>query len=401
MSSAERVSFNSDWEGPWVTADHAYEVIAQGVPDGSKIFSNSSGYVISHTQGVVGQMYGAKLYRNVSEFDDYLYYVSEKPDYQTGDTLKLVAPFLLAHGLDNRFVEKVARDNANFISRAIPALKIMRDLGWKPNIISTSYEQYVHLTAGEMAGVPLEDIYCTRFPIDGYAKEITEEDKRMVMEAGKKIANLPSLGITDTTRSEDITPEAMTSIRFLDDFYWEKLPKTSFARLMSEIKPVGGTRKYEALMKSVESDGCRLPECMTVGDSITDIVMLEKTRAAGGLAVSFNGNGYAVRNANVAVMSPHCMTTVVLADIFRRGGLPAVESAAKSWSQHTLHDLELHGGLDTELYLTFVVASTGCNSMKDEFPVVRWLNSENLESTIAESKVWRENIRDRKVGSLG
>lgn len=385
MLAAKRASFNSDWEGPWVTADHALQVIAKGVPNGGNIFPKCSDYVI-----------GTRLFQNVSEFDDYQFHVRRRPGYETGDTLALVAPFLPAFGLDNEFVKEVARNNANFISGAKPALKLMKGLGWKPNIISTSYEQYVHLTAGEMAGVPLEDIYCTKFPIDEYASEITKKDKKMVRKKAKEIAKLPPLGITDTTRLEDITPETMKSIRFLDNFYWEQLPKTSFARLMSEIKPVGGTRKYDALVKSVEADGRRLPECMTVGDSITDIVMLEKTRAAGGLAVSFNGNGYAVRNANVAVMSLHCMTTVVLADVFDRGGLPAVESVTKSWSSHTLRNLKLHGGLDADLYSYFLAAST-----EGIPPVVRWLDSDNLESTIAESKTWRQNVRGRHVSSLG
>lgn len=391
MPPAERVSFNSDWEGPWVTADHAYEVIARGVPEGRKIFSNSSEYVIS-------QIRGARLYRNVSEFDDYQFHVKRRPGYETGDTLALVAPFLPAFGLDSRFVEKVANDNANFIPGALSALETMRNIGWKPNIISTSYEQYVYLTACKMAGVPMADIYCTKFPIDEYSSEITEDDKRMVRKKAAEIAKLPKLGITDTTRPEDVTLEAMKSIKFLDEFYWDQLPKTSFNRLVNEIKPIGGTRKYDALMKSVKADGCRLSESVTVGDSITDMVMLEKTRDAGGLAMSFNGNGYAVRNANVAVMSPHCMTPVVLTDVFARGGLEAVESIAKSWEPHNLHDLVVNGNLSMDVYKFF---SETCSALDNGFPVVRWLDNDNLEPTIAESKIWRKSVRGTHVGSLG
>jgi len=295
-------------------------------------------------------------------------------------------------------VRKVAREDANFIPGARETLGLMRASGWRPKIISTSYEQYVHLTAGELAGIPVCDLYCTRFPIDDYAAEITEDDKRMVREMAVEIAKLPRLNVTDSTKPGDLTAQDLATIKFLDTFYWDTLPKTSFARLVREIKPIGGRRKYEAVLKSLEVDGRRLSESVTVGDSITDEYMLDRARYAGGLAVSFNGNGYAVRKSNVAVMSPDCVVTAILADVFARGGLPAVEGLARNWGAHDLHWLVEREGLSKKFYdafkETFSVPGV-------EQPVVCWLTSDNLEPTIAESKIWRKRVRGTHVGSLG
>jgi len=55
----------------------------------------------------------------------------------------LIAPFLIAFGLDNDFLVKKAKDNANFIAGSIKAIELLRR-SYTVNIISTSYHQYVH-----------------------------------------------------------------------------------------------------------------------------------------------------------------------------------------------------------------------------------------------------------------
>ncbi len=60
---------NSDWEGPWVTADHAFDIMRHGIEGGDRLFTN------------------------ISAYDDYLAYVVNKKDYEPGNTLTLIAPF--------------------------------------------------------------------------------------------------------------------------------------------------------------------------------------------------------------------------------------------------------------------------------------------------------------------
>jgi len=108
---------NSDWEGPWVTADHAFDIMHQGIEGGDQLFTN------------------------ISAYDDYLAYVVNKKDYEPGNTLALIAPFLIAFGLDND----------NFIAGSIKAIELLRR-SYTVNIISTSYHQYVHYTVYQADG---------------------------------------------------------------------------------------------------------------------------------------------------------------------------------------------------------------------------------------------------------
>jgi len=45
---------NSDWEGPWVTADHAFDIMRRGIDE------------------------GARLFETISAYDDYLAYIVKK-----------------------------------------------------------------------------------------------------------------------------------------------------------------------------------------------------------------------------------------------------------------------------------------------------------------------------------
>ncbi len=83
---------------------------------------------------------------------------------------------------------------------------------------------------------------------------------------------------------------------------------------------VGGEQKAEAIRDAVKRLSAKLADVMYVGDSITDVEAFKLVRANGGLTVSFNGNSYAVKNAEVAVLSENNVITAVIADLFCRFG---------------------------------------------------------------------------------
>ncbi len=70
---------------------------------------------------------------------------------------------------------------------------------------------------------------------------------------------------------------------------------------------------------------------MYVGDSITDVEAFKLVRDNGGLTVSFNGNSYAVKNAEVAVLSESNLVTAVIADLFCKLGKKQTLKALGSW----------------------------------------------------------------------
>jgi len=361
---------NSDWEGPWVTADHAFDIMRQGIEGGDRLFTN------------------------ISAYDDYLAYVVKKKGYEPGNTLALIAPFLIAFGLDNDFLVEKAKDNANFIAGSIKAIELLRR-SYTVNIISTSYHQYVHYTA-YLAGVPEENTYCTWFPIDEYASEMSGADKDLVREMALTIMSMPPLDI-DTNDGQDVLDEnTVCSIGQMDSFFWDILPSTGFCSVLEEVQPVGGTRKYEAVISALDKQGLDMKQSATIGDSITDWKMLDLTRDAGGLALSFNGNEYAVSNCNVAVMSGNCMVTALLVEVFELGGLGAVEALVLDWGWPSIKELYQQGKVDSAIYNAFRHAFTG-----SDFPHAVWVTEENLDETVEVSKRYRRSVRGTQIGALG
>ena len=53
-----------------------------------------------------------------------------------------------------------------------------------------------------------------------------------------------------------------------------------------------------------------------IGDSITDVEPLEFARSNDGISISFNGNEYPLKVAEIAIVSPSAVTTAVVANIY-------------------------------------------------------------------------------------
>ena len=91
-------------------------------------------------------------------------------------------------------------------------------------------------------------------------------------------------------------------------------------KFLIDVVTVGGEQKAESIRDAIGAFACRCADVMYVGDSITDVEAFKLVRAGGGLTVSFNGNGYAVKNAEVAVLSESSLVTAVIADLFCKFG---------------------------------------------------------------------------------
>jgi energy-converting hydrogenase A subunit R len=362
----------SDWEGPWVTADHAYEITKCGVPNGDKLFAA------------------------LSEYDDYLAYIKRKPGYEPGDTLSLIAPFLVAFNVSDTLLLEVAKKNANFIKGSLEAIQFLRK-EYDLNIISTSYCQYVYYTT-KLAGIRPEKVSCTNFPIDDLSKTVNEVDKEFVKKEAKSILNLSTLGISSSTKESEINSKAKQTLESLDRFFWEDLPKTSFNYVMKQTRPLGGHRKLEALLQHLQKHNLELSQVVVIGDSITDWVMLKKTKEAGGLAISFNGNDYALNNSTLAIISKTCLVTPIIVDLFFKSGIKNVERIAKQWSMDTIIESAEKGHISSAALKPFMKA---LDNDSENFPLVAWLDKENIESTIKKSKEMRKSVRGVAIGSLG
>lgn len=245
-----------DLEGPLSPQDNAYEVLS--------LAEN-----------------GRKIFEIISRYDDILT-LEGRSNYEPGDTLKLIVPFLIYHNISEEDIKKVSR-RARVVRGAREVVSGLKKEGWKVRIISTSYEQHA-LNIGRKVGVAKEDIACTELPLGKYSSELKNADFQIVKELEERILN---------------EKDEQTIVKILDDFFFSKLQKTPLGRVFREVKVIGGQRKVEAMQRFAEKERADFEEVVAVGDSITDYKMLKKVKESAGLAIVFNGNEFAVPHASV------------------------------------------------------------------------------------------------------
>lgn len=281
-----------DLEGPLSPQDHAYEVMKL-IPDGEKLFEV------------------------ISRYDDLLT-LEDRKDYEPGDTLKLIVPFL--------FWARVTKTNLRAISREAELIKGAKELiielqktGWQVFIISTSYEQHAFNIAQRL-DVPRANVFCTRFPLDYYHKNLRERDF-LIVDSVKDwiVSHLWTENLNSGRKDKEI-------IEFLDRFFWEEVIKdTNFRKSFEAIKVMGGVRKVEALKAIFKKTKVAFKDMVVVGDSITDAKMLKAVKEAGGLAIVFNGNEYALPYGTVGLASANLMDLKKILDVWLKGGRQAVK----------------------------------------------------------------------------
>ena len=96
--------------------------------------------------------HGDRFFTQVSRYGDYLADIAKKPEYQAGDTLKLILPFLKAHGLTNAMIRDFSSPKPPAAVRGGGGLQV-----FAPLRLSHLRDQHqlppVRRSGGEQAGV--------------------------------------------------------------------------------------------------------------------------------------------------------------------------------------------------------------------------------------------------------
>ena len=267
----------TDWEGPWVLTDFAYECAIA--------FFNSY-----------------EFFERLSQYDDYLVLVEKMEGYDVGDTLRLLAVFLVAHDVTSHELKDLAESVLKYVPDAEESIK---ELDEKPIVVSTSYEQFLDVSARPLG----LKYHCTEFRPERY--RLSNELKREIVEAVEIISNLPEIRIPPDK-------DTLKAVRWLDDFFWKKLQKTEARVIINEVKAVGGRRKLKVVLSYNPN------KIIAVGDSISDKDLLAYAKERG-IAISFNGNEYALMNSNLAVIGESAFSEVDVLNRCLKYGLDWIE----------------------------------------------------------------------------
>jgi len=155
---------------------------------------------------------------------------------------------------------------------------------------------------------------------------------------------------------------------------------------------VGGSQKAASIEDAVAKLHVPLEDVMYVGDSITDVEAFKLVRENGGLTVSFNGNNYAVKSAEVSVLSENNAVTAVIADVFCKQGKQAALNLVENWN---LQSLESNRVISPSLLDRFFLLHP------QTLPKVQIVTAENMETVTKKSSEFRKKVRGEAIGKLG
>ncbi len=363
MAKAPRL-FITDCEGPISKNDNAYELTEIFVPRGDA------------------------FYALISKYDDVQADIVKRPGYKAGDTLRLILPFLKAYGATNQKMRKISAENVLLVPGAKGTLQFVK--GIMPSfIVSTSYQQYMHPLC-DLLEFPSSHVYCTRLDIDKY--KINQDEAERLKKLREEIVAMPMIKIPRGACSLDhVSAIDQETIRKLDVIFWEVISQMECGKMLEEVNPIGGFEKAKAVKDIVERTGSCLCSVMYLGDSITDVQSFRLVREKGGLAISFNGNAYAIREAEIAVLSDNTVVTSVLADVFGRHGRDIVTKLVEGWSHSAV-----------KRYCSSPELLSRVSELYPEvLPQVEIITPDNEERLTRESGAFRKTVRGEAIGKLG
>ena len=354
-----------DCEGPLALNDNAFELCREFI-----------------------QPQGDRFFQQVSRYDHYLVEVANRPGYQSGDILKLMLPFLKAHSLSNAQIEAYSRKNVRLVPGAEGAFKFLHSRDFPIFEISTSYRPFAE-AVGLKLGFKKERIFSTELDLDRYSLSAAEAEELMRLQ--DEIAATPAIELPPDAAAADLPAPVAEAIAVLDRIFWERLPAMEIGVLLQEVNPIGGPEKAKAVTDSLAQTKLTMADMVYVGDGITDVQAFEAVRAGGGLAISFNGNRYAVNAAEVIVVADSAWPIAMLMAIFQLWGKEGVLEVACPETREKSRCLVLPEAVIEPIAMGL---EGHVFNLYDQ-------SAENLDQVVEESQVMRAKLRGETIAALG
>jgi len=222
------------------------------------------------------------FFEMLSEYDDYLIEipgVKEElniDDYQPGDTLRLVAPLYMSCFSDKELVS-LAEQNLGLLPGCTELMKVLKKK-WDVYIISTSYTHFA-LSVAKFLNIPQDHVFCTELNL----KKANKSFSNIKRDVDYLVKNIFQQFLTNDKKLSSV-------IENLNEFFWSNRE--------SDVEAIS------------EKTSVPISEIIALGDSITDINMLQRLKDEGGIAVSFNGNRFTVGRANIAITTVNNIGTL-------------------------------------------------------------------------------------------
>lgn len=332
---------------------------------------------------------GGHFYDVVARYDALCAYVLSRDDSRSGNTMKILAPFLKAFGATDLQMHDASADALDLFPSAGKTMRYAS--GLMPTFIATGLYEHDMMNICEGLGIPMGNMVYSELSLD--ASDMTRQEGRILREAAAEITALkvPKFEY-ELNVAMELDPADVKIIRVMDGIYNEKLPKMSAGAIMRSMTSVGSNEKAYSLLEIRRKTSIDLDGTAYIGSDTSDYQAMELVNESGGLAISFNGEDFAVRGSNVAVLSKDCTVAAVLLQAFYNEGLEAVLRMTENWNRTYLKNMEFP---DPGLMDAFLEANP------KKLPEVMAVDRKNVEEVVEKSKAYRKKILGFRSSDAG
>lgn len=326
---------------------------------------------------------GGKIYDVLSRYDMLISYALSRDDGNCGSVGRLLVPILKACGVTDKSAYDVCAESLRLMKGVDVTY---RYLGSQlPTFFCTETYEHQMLGLAEKLDIPLHSISCNMFSFDEL--ELPKPEARAIREALPHIAScMISQESYITGEAKYLTREDSILIDTVDAKLVKLLAKTEIMEAVRKTLKVSGNEKAYGILELCRKNEIAMSETAVIGCRNSDFPSMDIVRDSSGLALAFNASEYAVRGANVAVISDRPIVAAVLVNEFYNGGIESVHEMIKNWDIEKLKERPCADrNLVNELIAEF----------PSGLPEVFWITKKNLKKVIQKSNEFRKKLQNR------
>ena len=320
---------------------------------------------------------GGKIYEVLMAYDNIQSFELNTDNRKSGDSLRTLVPLLKASGATDSSVQEYFTNGM----KLMPGYDTMHHLNrmMSTMVVSESYEHHAMALCDAM-NLPYDGIRCTEVSFDDL--DMSERDKKRSRELMVELSKLNAPKVSSNSGIRYLDQKDETILNTVEEITGAA-DDLDIMYQLGEMRPMGGNEKAFALMDLRRRTEVDLDRTAYVGNNSSDFPAMDIVRDNEGLAVSFNGDEYAVRGSNVAVMSPNSIVAAVLISEFYGNGLEGVFSLISAWD---------HDKLSKREHPDRHLVNTMLKMFPSKLPDVVIVDDDNMGDVIRESGRFRRKL---------
>lgn len=324
---------------------------------------------------------GERIFDILSRYEEVSIYTSKTAkEGASRELMKILVPLLKASGVTDHGAYSFGMDDIRLMPGADKTILYISKL--QPCFINTSSYEHHMMCVSEKVGFPMSNVNCSQVSFDSV--DISREESGKIRNMISRIAKMDTKDLPGRVEPGSyLSREGWETVQELDSIFLDKMPAMDFYEQLKPVVAIGSNDKSYALLEIRRQSSIDFNSTFYVGGGPTDFHVLDLLKDGGGVALSFNGCGNAVRNSNVAVISSDASVVSVLAAEFYNEGREAVMHLADNWNREYIQSKE---GPDRNLLINLL------NSFPKKLPEVVNIDDDNVSEIAERSEAYRKKF---------